>query len=138
MSNRKYELLVLLDPQKVEEKLKETMAKIEELIAKHGGSLDKRDEWGKRRLTYEVNKRREGIYVLFVFDCPPTGNLLDELQHFCKIDEVVMRSMVTRAVIGKSLGTPLPPEHDRFRDRAPRRDPRSEAPAPAPAPAAAE
>jgi small subunit ribosomal protein S6 len=106
LSVRPYELLVVLDPVRTEEQQKESIDKISEVIAKYGGATTKVDVWGKRRLAYIINKRREGYYVCLQFDADSVGKALAELDRHCKFSDDVFRHMVTSAVVGKSVGNP--------------------------------
>jgi len=103
---RKYELMVILDPTRTEEQQKETLDKIDETITKYGGTPDRRDVWGKRRLAYQINRRRDGYYAVVYFDTVSTNEVLAEVERFCKYSEEVMRHIVTLAVVGKSAGNP--------------------------------
>jgi small subunit ribosomal protein S6 len=104
-----YEALVVLETNRPDAQITESIEKIEALIARNGGTVKSRDAWGKRKLAYQINRRREGYYVLVLFDAPPTGPALAELNRHLRISEDVLRFMVTRAVVGKSRGVP-PPE----------------------------
>lgn len=104
---RKYELMVILDPLRTEEQQKETLDKIEDTIKKYGGTPDKRDAWGKRRLAFPIKKRRDGYYAVFQFDAEPSKtNVLDEVDRFCRYQEEILRYLRTGAIVGKSLGNP--------------------------------
>lgn len=131
MPNRKFELLVLLDPLRTEEQTQQTLAKAEETIVKNGGTVEKREDWGKKRLTFELKKRRDAYYSLITFDGPSEGVLIDEVTRFCRIDEAVLRFLVTRAVVGKSAGNPALYDA-RMEQLAAMRPPRRPAPGAAP------
>lgn len=123
MPNTKYEVVVVLDPSLNEEQAKTAAEKIEELITKNGGSVESKEFWGKRRLAYLINRRREGNYVLITFTTATNNQVLPELNRHLRISEEILRSLVTVAVVGKSKGTPLSPEEmARFQYRpSPRR-----------------
>ncbi|MBI1292546.1 30S ribosomal protein S6 [bacterium] len=106
MPVRPYELLVVLDPVRTEEQQKESIEKINEVIAKYGATTTKVDVWGKRRLAYIINKRREGYYVCFQIEADSVGKALSEIDRHCKFSDDVFRHMVTSAVVGKSAGNP--------------------------------
>ncbi len=108
MAVRKYELMVILDPVRTEEQQQETIGKIEAFIAKHGGVVDGKDNWGKKRFAYPINNRREGYYLVLTYDSESNSTLNSELDRVLKIEEVVLRHMVTSAVVGKSKGKPRP------------------------------
>jgi len=106
LATHTYELFVVLDPSVGEEKTKAIRSRIEGLIGEHGGALGKCDDWGKRRLTFEIAKKREGQYVLFVFDAATDTQLLPELKRLCHIEESLLRHILVRAEVGKSAGDP--------------------------------
>lgn len=117
MATRKYELMVILDPVRTDDQHKETLDKIDETIKKYGGTPDKREIWGKRRLAYSISKRRDGFYALVYFDAEPTSDVLSEVERVCKYGEEILRHLVTIAVVGKAPGNPALMVAE---DRAPR------------------
>jgi small subunit ribosomal protein S6 len=115
-----YEILLLLDPELSEEKQAETVARARELIEKGGGTVDRHDVWGRRKLAYEIDKKSEGSYHLLLFTASP--ETLDEVSRVLKIDDTVMRHMATRRHAG-SPGQPIavgaPGSEDADDDTAP-------------------
>lgn len=99
-----YEILLLLDPELSEEKQTETVTRARELIEKGGGTVDRHDVWGRRKLAYEIDKKGEGNYHLLLFSATP--ETLDEVSRVLKIDDSVMRHMATRRYAG-SPGQPI-------------------------------
>jgi small subunit ribosomal protein S6 len=89
-----YEILLLLDPELPEERQADVVARVRDLAQKGGGSLERHDEWGRRKLAYEIDKKGEGFYHLLYVDCEP--ETLDEISRVLKIDDGVMRHMATR------------------------------------------
>lgn len=87
-------MMVIFDSALEEEALKEEVSKVEELIRRENGSVDKVDLWGRRRLAYPVNKKREGIYAVFYFQAEPES--LREIDRVMKIDQKVMRFMIVK------------------------------------------
>jgi len=100
-----YEILLLLDPELAEERQGEIVARVRDLIEKGGGSVDRHDAWGKRKLAYEIDKKGDGNYHLLLFSAP--AETLDEISRVLKIDDDVMRHMATRRPEG-GLAEPLP------------------------------
>lgn len=111
-----YELLVIHNPLLTDQQYQEQIGKVKDVLTRNGAEIKKEDLWGKRRLAYPIEKQREGYYALFHFDVSGTTSCLPELDRFCKIEESVLRHMVTKAVLDKSLGTP--PEQRSYDDRA--------------------
>ena len=90
-----YELMVLLDPEIDERTVAPSLDKFLGVIRKDGGTVDKVDIWGRRRLAYEINKKTEGIYA--VVSMTSTGEATKELDRQLKLSEAVMRTKVLRA-----------------------------------------
>ena len=90
----KYELIYIIDTGVDEEGRKELIEKFNSLIEANEGSVEKVDEWGKRRLAYAINDKQEGYYVLVSFSAPTS--LPRELERNLGITENVMRYLVTR------------------------------------------
>ena len=89
-----YELLYIVDTSLEEEPRKELIARYSGLIEQNGGTVEKVEEWGKRRLAYLVDKKPEGFYVLVNFSAPTA--FPKELERNLEIDDKVMRYLVTR------------------------------------------
>ena len=102
-----YEILLMLDPELSEEQQGAVIARTRELIEKDGGSLDRHDAWGRRKLAYEINKKGDGNYHLLLFSC--TAETLDEVSRVLKIDDTVMRHMATRRPHGVPVDSTGPP-----------------------------
>ena len=99
-----YEILLLLDPELPEERQDELIVRVRELVEKAGGTWRSHDNWGRRRLAYEIAKKPEGVYHLVVFDSDaPT---LDEIVRVLKIDDGVMRQMATKHIEGSRTSAP--------------------------------
>lgn len=91
---RKYEVLYIIRPDFDEEKYQAIVEKYNTLIQNNGGEVVKVDPWGKRRLAYEINKIREGYYVLLHMNC--STEFPTELERNFKISDEIMRYLVTR------------------------------------------
>jgi len=89
-----YEILLLLDPELTEEQQADLVGRTKELIEKGGGTVDRHDVWGRRKLAYEIEKKSEGSYHLLLFSSTP--ETLDEVSRVLKIDDAVLRHMATR------------------------------------------
>ena len=90
----KYELSVILRPTLEEEEQKAEFEKIQELITKFGGTIDKVDEWGRRRLAYEIQKHAEGIYSFITFKAEV--DVPAEIESRIRIMENVLRYLIVR------------------------------------------
>ena len=101
-----YEILLMLDPELPEERQTEVISRIREAIEKDGGRWDNEDQWGRRRLAYEIDHKPEGVYHLLTFASEPAT--LDEVSRVLKITDGVMRHMAVRRVKGASTRPPQP------------------------------
>jgi len=90
-----YELMVILDPEIDERTVAPSLDKFLNVIRTDGGTIDKVDIWGKRRLAYEINKKAEGIYA--VVDFTADSDATQELDRQLNLSEAVMRTKVLRA-----------------------------------------
>lgn len=90
----KYELIVVVAPNLTEEEVKATVEKTKGVIEGNGGVIDNIDDWGKRRLAYEINDFNEGFYYLFNFSSNP--ELPKELDRILRITDSVIRHMVIK------------------------------------------
>lgn len=106
MPVRKYELMVILDPARGEEVQTETLNQIDEVITKYGGTPEGHEIIGKRRLTFSIQKRRDGYYAVVRFACETTSEVLSEVDRHCKYADDILRHITTSAVEGKKKGDP--------------------------------
>ena len=91
---RRYETVVIVDPELSEEKRIPLFDRFAELISGDGGLLVKNDEWGPKKLAYEINKQERGVYVLLIFKAPPaTIKVLEDLY---KVYDPVFKYMFVR------------------------------------------
>ncbi len=91
---RNYELMIILDPEVDERTVAPSLDKLLQVVKTGGGSIDKVDIWGKRRLAFEINKKAEGIYA--VVDMTTTPALAQELDRQLGLNEAVLRTKLLR------------------------------------------
>ena len=91
---RKYEIMVILDPDTEERSIQSTLEQYLTVITKGGGTVDSLDIWGRRRLAYEIRKKPEGIYAVITLTAQPTD--VKELDRQFSINESIMRTKVIR------------------------------------------
>ena len=101
-----YEILLMLDPELPEERQTEIVTRAREAIERDGGSFDKHEPWGRRRLAYEIDHKGEGAYHLLTFAAEPAT--LEEISRVLKITDGVMRHLAVRRVQGASTHPPEP------------------------------
>ena len=88
---RKYECVYVISPALEEEQVKALIQKFNDLVAQNG-ELESTEEWGKRKFAYEVQKHKEGYYVLMNFSANP--DFPAELERNFKITEGVLKYLV--------------------------------------------
>lgn len=91
---RAYELMVILNPEIDERTVAPSLEKMLKVVVDNGGTVDKTDIWGKRRLAYDINKQSEGIYV--VIEMTTTPDIAAELDRQMTLNETVMRTKLLR------------------------------------------
>lgn len=94
MPARDYEILYIVKPDLDEEAVTAATKTVDELITGFGGTVQKTDQWGRRKLAYEVQHLREGYYVLTDFRFDPER--VPDLEGQLRISETVFRYLVTR------------------------------------------
>ncbi|QAY67509.1 30S ribosomal protein S6 [Paenibacillus protaetiae] len=92
---RKYEVMYILRPELEQEAVQAIVEKFNGIIS-NGGEVTKQDLIGKRRLAYEINKIRDGYYVLVNFNA--TTEVINELDRVMKISDEVIRSLIVKDV----------------------------------------
>ena len=96
MEMNKYEVVYIIDPAVEDEARKTLIAKFNDLITGNGGSVDKVEEWGKRRLAYAIDYKTEGYYVLVNFQAE--ADLPKELERNLQISDSVIRYQVIKLI----------------------------------------
>ena len=91
---RKYEVIYIIKPGFEEDQYKEIIEKYNALIQSNGGEVLKVEPWGKRRLAYEIEKIREGYYVLLHMSCDT--ELPSELERNFRIADNIMRYLIVK------------------------------------------
>lgn len=92
---RHYEIMVILDGSLEERTVAPSLdTYLSNVIRSSGGSVEKLDVWGRRRLAYEINKKTEGIYA--VIDLQATPEAVAELDRQLRLNESVLRTKVIR------------------------------------------
>lgn len=92
---RRYELMVILDPDLEERTVAPSLDQFLNVVRNGGGTVEKVDLWGRRRLAYEIQKKTEGIYA--VLDLTADPDVVKELDRQLGLNESVLRTKVMRA-----------------------------------------
>jgi len=90
----KYEIGVIFKPTLEEEPLRAELDRVQELITRFGGTVEKVDEWGRRRLAYEIDKQAEGFYYFITFSAE--NSVPAEIESRIRIFENVIRYLIVR------------------------------------------
>jgi small subunit ribosomal protein S6 len=101
---RHYELMVILDPDLEERTIAPSLDTFLNVIRNGGGTVDKVDVWGRRRLSFEIDKKTEGIYAVVDLTAEPAT--LKELDRQLNLNESIMRTKVMRPELRASKAAP--------------------------------
>ena len=91
---RRYEIGVILDPELEERTVAPSLETYLNVVRSEGGSVDKVDIWGRKRLAYDIARKSEGIYAVVQMTAEPATAL--ELDRQLNLNEVVMRTKLLR------------------------------------------
>lgn len=91
---RNYEIMFIVNPNAADEEIDKINSQIEGVITAGGGKVEKIEKMGKRRLAYEVDKHREGHYVLFVISA--NGDIVKECERRLRVIDAVIKYMTVR------------------------------------------
>ncbi len=103
---RRYEMMIILDPSLEERTVQPSLDQFLKVVTTAGGSVDKVDVWGRRRLSYEIDKKSEGIYT--VIDLVAEPDTVKELDRQLNLNEAVLRTKILRP--DRALDLTAPPE----------------------------
>ena len=92
--SRKYELVYVVSPDATDEQVAEVHTQVEGIVQRMKGQLEKTDNWGRRKLAYEIGRHKEGTYVLEVIN--GDGELMKEIDRRLKVTDLVIRHLVVR------------------------------------------
>lgn len=91
---RKYEMMVIIDPEVDERTVEPSMSALFGQVEDLGGKVEKLDVWGKRKLAYPIAKKTDGIYV--VVDMETTPEIAKELDRQLGLNESILRTKLMR------------------------------------------
>ena len=92
--SRKYELVYIVSPDATEAQVAELHTQVEQITQRLGGKIDKTDNWGRRKLAYEIGPHKEGTYVLETID--GGGELMKEIDRRLKVSDLIIRHLIVR------------------------------------------
>jgi small subunit ribosomal protein S6 len=91
---RRYELIYVVSPDAGEDQVADLHTQVAAIVERMGGEIEKTENWGRRRLAYEIGRHREGTYVLEVIT--GGGDLMKEIDRRLKVSDLVIRHLVVR------------------------------------------
>src|ERR1700675_2852944 len=91
---RKYELMYIVSPDATDAQITDLHAQVEAIVQRIGGRIEKTDNWGRRKLAYEIGPHKEGTYVLEVIE--GSGELMKEIDRRFKVTDLIIRHLVVR------------------------------------------
>ena len=91
---RNYEIMFIVNPNAAEEEIDKLNAQLESIVTSGGGTVEKIEKMGKRRLAYEVDRHREGYYVLFVITA--NGDIIKECERRLRVLDAVIKYLTVR------------------------------------------
>ncbi|MFN6963040.1 MAG: 30S ribosomal protein S6 [Pyrinomonadaceae bacterium] len=94
MANRTYEVMYIVDPDTPDERIGKLNEAVGKVIEKEGGTVVRMDDIGRRPLAYQINKKKEGYYVLFEID--GSGQEIAELERRMRVNDMIMRYITVR------------------------------------------
>jgi small subunit ribosomal protein S6 len=94
---RPYEILVIVDPRPTDEEVGELLTQLTEQLKALGAEVTKMENWGKRRLAYDIRKQREGTYAVFEVSAEPA--MVKEFERQLRLNENILRFLSTRVPV---------------------------------------
>ncbi len=93
-THRQYELVYIASPDATEEALAELHTQVATVVERFEGTIERTENWGRRRLAYEIERQREGVYVLELINGP--ASMTAELDRRLRVLDDVMRHLIIR------------------------------------------
>ncbi|HLG58223.1 MAG TPA: 30S ribosomal protein S6 [Vicinamibacterales bacterium] len=91
---RKYELVYVVSPDATDDQVADLHTQVDAIVQRMGGQIEKTDNWGRRKLAYEIGRHKEGTYVLEVIN--GSGELMKEIDRRLKVSDLVIRHLTVR------------------------------------------
>ena len=94
VEGRQYELVYILPPETTEQQAADLHEQIEAIVTRMRGAIEKSENWGRKKLAYDIGRHKEGVYVLEVIN--GSGELMKEIDRRMRVMEQVVRHMIVR------------------------------------------
>jgi len=101
VAERQYELVYILPPETTEQQATELHGQVESVVTRMQGSIDKTENWGRKKMAYDIGHHKEGVYVLEVIN--GSGELMKELDRRLRVIDLVIRHMIVRVDAEKKV-----------------------------------
>jgi len=92
--NRQYELVYIVSPETGEQETADLHTQIEHIVQRFNGAIEKSENWGRRKLAYEIGHHREGTYV--VETIRGSGELMKEIDRRLRVTDAIIRHLIVR------------------------------------------
>jgi small subunit ribosomal protein S6 len=107
-SLRPYEILVIIDPRPSDEEVAQLLTRLQENLKELGVEVAQVENWGRRRLTHDIKKQREGTYAVFEVSAEPA--MVKEFERQLRLNENILRFLSTRVPVRKKARPVKPQE----------------------------
>jgi small subunit ribosomal protein S6 len=94
VAERQYELVYILPPETTEQQATELHDQLQAVVGRMNGAIEKTENWGRKKLAYDIGRHKEGVYVLEVVN--GSGELMKELDRRLRVMDQVVRHMIVR------------------------------------------
>jgi small subunit ribosomal protein S6 len=91
---RQYELVYIVPPETTEQQVTELHEQLEGIVSRLHGTIERTENWGRKRLAYDIGHHKEGVYVLEVIN--GSGELMKEMDRRLRVIDIVVRHMIVR------------------------------------------
>ncbi len=127
--NRQYEVVYIVAPTASEQETADVQAQVEGAVQKFGGAVEKTENWGRRKLAYEIGRHKEGTYIMHVVR--GSGDMIKEVERRLRVFDYVVRYLCVR--VDEDIRVAERAQAERKADVARRRAARGLPPEPEPA-----
>lgn len=93
-TSRQYELVYILDPDATDDVVAGLHSQIQDIVSRFGGAVENTENWGRRKLAYEIGRFKDGVYVLHVLN--GSGDMVKEIDRRLRVVDTVIRHLVVR------------------------------------------
>jgi small subunit ribosomal protein S6 len=92
--NREYELVYIVSPEATEQEITDLHTQVEQIVQRFSATIEKTENWGRRKLAYEIGHHREGTYV--VETIRGSGELMKEIDRRLRVTDSIIRHLIVR------------------------------------------